>query len=371
MADNKAFQKKANISLVMQTIRVKKQISRIDISRELGLDRSTITNIVSSLLDKKLLLELSEGTSIARGGRKPVLLGINSSFGIILGLEIQVNFYRATLLNLDGTVIWNRESSLADVTELYETITNIYKSLEKDIQKESAPLLGIGIGVPGHINPIEGKILASSPFYKQSSGYKDVLSNLFDIPVVLDNDANCCAWGVLEQRKGKGIKNFLYSIIEFHGSDITNTEKEVGFGIVVNGQVYYGSSFAAGELWNSLIDKASLENEADYELYFEKLFEKLSLFVAFLNPSHLFLGGEFMKHQELVLKVADKSQLNSFNKNKVKCEIVFSCNKEFEVSFGAASMFVERLFKVPGVDNSIEPEISWERIFDIRDDKEL
>lgn len=364
MADNKAFQKKANISLVMQTIRVKKQISRIDISRELGLDRSTITNIVSKLLEAKLLVELSEGVSIAKGGRKPVLLGINSSFGLVLGLEIQVSFYRATLLNLDGTIVWSREETLDNVIELYETISDIYERLERDITSIGVPLLGIGIGVPGHINPIEGKILSSSPFYRPSDGYKDVLSTLFDIPVILDNDANCCAWGVLEQRKETGLKNFLYSIIEFHGNDITTTEKELGFGIVVNGQVYYGSSFAAGELWNSLIDRDSLSSESDYENYFRKLFDKLALFVSFMNPSHLFLGGEFMNHQDLVIKVLKDSPLNND-----QCEIVFSCHREYEVSFGAASMFVERLFKVPGVDSSVEPELTWEKIIDIQSSK--
>lgn len=364
MADNKAFQKKANISLVMQTIRVKKQISRIDISRELGLDRSTITNIVSKLLESGLLIEVSEGVSVAKGGRKPVLLGINPSFGLVLGLEIQVSFYRATLLNFDGTILWSREDTLNRVSELYEIISEIYETLSSDIDEVGVPLLGIGIGVPGHINPIEGKILASSPFYRTSSGYKDVLSTLFDIPVILDNDANCCAWGVLEQRKETGLKNFLYSIIEFHGDDLASSDKEVGFGIVVNGQVYYGSSYAAGELWNSLIEKGSLKCESDYEDYFRKLFDKLSMFVSFLNPSHLFLGGEFMSHQDLVLKVLKESPLNNG-----ECDIVFSCHKEYEVSFGAASMFLERLFKVPGVDSSIEPELTWAKILEIRSNK--
>ncbi|OQY36134.1 MAG: hypothetical protein B6229_10660, partial [Spirochaetaceae bacterium 4572_7] len=130
MADNKVFQKKANISLVMQTIRVFKHISRIDISRELGLDRSTITNIVTKLIADDLLLEVSEGASDSRGGRKPVLLGLNSKFGIVLGLEIQVNFYRATLLNLDGSIIWHKEGSIGHVKQLSHAIEEIFQFLK-------------------------------------------------------------------------------------------------------------------------------------------------------------------------------------------------------------------------------------------------
>lgn len=359
MADNKVFQKKANISLVMQTIRVFKHISRIDISRELGLDRSTITNIVTKLIADDLLLEVSEGASDSRGGRKPVLLGLNSKFGIVLGLEIQVNFYRATLLNLDGSIIWHKEGSIGHVKQLSHAIEEIFQFLKPEIDSQSIPLLGIGVGVPGHIDNIEGKILSSSPFFSGASDDNVNLSELCGVPLVLDNDANCCAWGVLEQRKNEGVKNFIYSIVELHGKD--SKEFELGFGIVINGQVYYGSNFAAGELWDSLITKFKLCSFDDYRDFFVKLFDTMSLFVSFLNPSHLFLGGEFIKHRELAENVLANSPLKD-----VRCEIVFSSHKEFEVSFGAASMFVERLFAIPGVGNIEEPKITWDRVFNSR-----
>lgn len=353
MADNKIFQKKANISLVMQTIRVKKEISRIDISRELGLDRSTITNIVTKLIDQELLVEKSQGSSVPRGGRRPVFLGINPSFGLVLGLEIQVKFYRATLMSIDGGIIWSRSGSILTRVGLLNTFKNIYLELEKDIKDEKSPLLGIGLGLPGHIDPIKGKILSSCPFYI-SEEQNNNFSMLFDIPVILDNDANCCAWGVLENRKGSGLKNFLYSIIELHGKGNNLVTRDIGFGIVVNGEIYYGSNFAAGELGDSLAQ------DDDDESYYKKLFNKLSLFISFLNPSHLFLGGEFINHRELVLKLVNEGSFNQ------KCEVVFSEFQEFEVSYGAASMFLERLFKIPGVDKSRESELTWDKIMNIR-----
>ncbi len=359
MADNKAFQKKANISLVMQTVRIKNQISRIDISRELGLDRSTITNIVSVLMERDLLIEMAEGASVSKGGRKPVLLGINPRFGLILGLEIQVNLYRATLMGLNGSTIWNKSGDISKSDELYETIQTIYSELEEDIKKEDIPLVGIGIGLPGHVDPIKGEILSLSPFFNSSNSCKEKLLKYFDIPVVFDNDANCCAWGVLEQRKENSLKNFLYSIIELHGNDTLSADSEIGFGIVVNGSVYYGSNFAAGEIGDNLIDK-NPDITANYEEYFRALFNKLSLFVSFLNPSHLFLGGEFIKHEKLVVDIAKESSIIN------KCELVFSSHREHEVSFGAARMFIERLFKVPGVGNLVDAELTWSKIIDLR-----
>lgn len=347
MADSKVFQKKANISLVMQTIRINKEISRIDISRDLGLDRSTITNIVSKLMDRDLLIERAEGTSLSRGGRKPVLIGINDHFGNILGLEIQVDLYRATLISINGDILWNITGKVVRGAHLDLTIRDIMRELEPEILKESAPLIGVGIGLPGHIDPLKGEILSSSPFYDEVP--LDI-HNLFKVPVVLDNDANCCAWGVLESRKNSGIKHFIYAIVEKHSE---NQCPEVGFGIVIGGKLYYGSNFAAGELYDQ--ESRSFSEEE----FFHDLINNLTLFNGFLNPSHIFLGGDVMDIKKYVTGSSLEKQ----------CNIEYSEFEEFEVSYGAASMFIERLFYIPEIGKNQDLSLSWEEIINLREEK--
>lgn len=349
MPDNKIFQKKANISLVMQSIRVNKEISRIDISRELGLDRSTITNIVTKLIDKELLMEMAQGTSLSRGGRKPVLIGINDDFGIILGLEIQVDRYRATLISINGKILWNRTGHVVRDCSLDITIKNIMKDLEPVILDERIPLIGVGIGLPGHIDPLKGEILSSSPFYTEEPLN---IQSLFKVPVVIDNDANCCAWGVLESRKNSGIKHFIYAIVENHKQTVSSS-REVGFGIVIGGKLHYGHNFAAGELFDQ-IKQSGTEKE-----FFLDLIDKLILFSGFLNPSHIFLGGD-------VEGIKDYINESSLDKN---CNIEFSEFEEFEVSYGAASMFIERLFYIPEIGKNQDLSLSWEEIISLREEK--
>ena len=73
--------------------------------------------------------------------------------------------------------------------------------------------------------------------------------------------------------------------------------------------------------------------------------------------------GEFINNRELVLKLIKKRP--SYR----GCEVVFSELKEYEVSYGAASMFLERLFKIPGVDKSSGSDLTWEKIMDLRSEK--
>ena len=51
LASNQVFQKKANIALVLQTIHRYKEISRVEVASRLGLKKSTVSNIVSELLN--------------------------------------------------------------------------------------------------------------------------------------------------------------------------------------------------------------------------------------------------------------------------------------------------------------------------------
>ncbi len=64
--NNNNFQKNANTSLVAQLIWKSPGISRVDIARELNLYRSTVTNIISALIDDEVVYEGEEGSGVSR-----------------------------------------------------------------------------------------------------------------------------------------------------------------------------------------------------------------------------------------------------------------------------------------------------------------
>ena len=86
--NNNNFQKNSNISRTLEIIWRKNSVSRVEIARQLDLYRSTVSNIINYLIDVGLVLETEEGASHPQGGRKPIHLSLNESFGGILGIEI-------------------------------------------------------------------------------------------------------------------------------------------------------------------------------------------------------------------------------------------------------------------------------------------
>ena len=107
-ANNNLFQRNANISMIAQLIWKQNGISRVDISRQLKLNKSTVSNIISTLLSHGLVNEGEHKDSCALGGRKPIELTINRSFGCVFGFDLQPSHYRTVILSVDGSMLWEK-----------------------------------------------------------------------------------------------------------------------------------------------------------------------------------------------------------------------------------------------------------------------
>nr|NIP83522.1 ROK family transcriptional regulator [Gemmatimonadota bacterium]NIQ59777.1 ROK family transcriptional regulator [Gemmatimonadota bacterium]NIU79983.1 ROK family protein [Gammaproteobacteria bacterium]NIX48433.1 ROK family protein [Gemmatimonadota bacterium]NIY12866.1 ROK family protein [Gemmatimonadota bacterium] len=224
------------------------RVSRAEIARALGLARSTVSDIVGTLLARGLLREGPEGPS--RGGRRPVLLEFRDDAAAILGAELGASHVAVALTDLRGRVLaWrNRdhpvrtdpEGTVALMIELMDACR-----IEAGIGR--GRLLGIGVAVPSPVNPSEPDRLPEVvlPAWRGHSGMERVRAH-FDVPVLVDNDANLGAiaeqwWGA-----GRGVEDFTY----------IKVATGVGAGYVIRGEIYPGATSVAGEIGHLSMDPA-------------------------------------------------------------------------------------------------------------------
>jgi len=99
-------------------------------------------------------------------------------------------------------------------------------------------ILGIGVGVPSVVDVEKGIVydVQNIPSWKEVP-LKDILEKKFNIPVYINNDANCFAIGEAYFGKGKGYKNIVGLIV---GTGL-------GAGLVIHGKLYAGRNCGAGE----------------------------------------------------------------------------------------------------------------------------
>ena len=229
---------------IFKTIHIEKEISRVELVDKTCYSPGTISNHVTTLLDKELILEQKKG--ISQGGRKPIYLKVNAHKHFILAVKIEVKKVSLYLLDLDLNVVElvekqdNKPISYENCLNFLSTNISQMLAKRKDIKDK---ILGLGISVPAIINREEGliEIAPNLKWYKKS--ILQDLKNKYDFPFYLENDAKAGALGEKNRTKGD-TNNFVYVLIN----------EGIGCGIVINGELYRGSNDNAGEFGHVKID---------------------------------------------------------------------------------------------------------------------
>jgi len=356
-----------NTARVLQLLWYSKGISRVDMSRELGLGKSTVTNIVNALMKRDLVELVESGQSGPSGGRRPLVLAINARYGYILGLEIQTEFFKAVATDLQGEVVFSHSQAMAFAGKGIAAIfSEVIRTVMPMLSEVGLPLIGVGVGIAGIIDSGSGIIEQSNPLniVRETRFYEEI-AGLLDVPVTIENDANCCCWGELAFRKTERHGSFAFVLGEFRKGRTSGQEYwgvAVGMGLVLDGKVRHGDKFSAGEfksiLWReenssqfSLSDDEARRIKDDAAVR-SKVIRELSAHVAFLvntlNLTCVVVGGEMAKYKDEIVEVLrEEIRRNWSYENEVECAIEFAALGDLAVAYGAAGMYLERIFSIP------------------------
>lgn len=337
-----------NISRILRRLWESKQSSRVQIARDLELNKSTVTDIVSFLIKEGLIIEKEEGFSSPLGGRKPVTLELDTKYGYILGIEITSENYTVSAVDLAGEILFSETiEEQFNPSNFHDKTINILTRYPEQLKWIGAPILAAGIGMSGIIDSKQGIIIGSialdiiEPFHFHAN-----IATQFSFPIFIENDANCCAWGELTFNRSENLQNFIFTLVEFHKNI------SVGFGIVIDGKVYYGNSNSAGE-FHSLFcpegDRRQFKSAPlDLKAFIEELSRHLALFTNTFNLGQIFLGGDIEQYQNITKPILEKSiNDNWMYTSPVQCEIRFSSLDKNSVAYGAAGMALEQIFREP------------------------
>jgi len=359
----RTVQNSNNIIRVLKSIWVKPGISRIEISKNLGLDKSTVTIVVNRLMELGFIEEMSSTLTPYIGGRRPVGLALKEKIGVILGFEIQTNYYHAVIIDLNGNVIKSFTGEITRKNDIITTFIEIYRQAYKELERLELPLLGIGIAFSGLINPYDGKIIDSNPLgvHTELDFYNEIKA-FIQVPVFIENDANCGCWAELNIKHKERPRNFLFVLGEFRKARLFNDDSRVvaiGLGIVIGERVHYGENFAAGEYKSpgwiapnktqfSISDKELAGMTSDREIIEHiqgELVKDIAYLTNMLNLSRVTFGGDIVTYFNLIessLKREISNNASYVQNNDV--ELTISGHREYTVSYGAASMLIEHLF---------------------------
>jgi glucokinase len=173
--------------------------------------------------------------------------------GFVVGVDIGGTSLRLALAGMDGEVLAKWKVSTEGIRDPHVVVRLIQEGVEHLLQQNllSRSLLrAIAAGAPGITDVDEGVVLATSYLM----GWRDVplralLEASLGVPAAVENDVNMAALAESQIGAGRGIRDFVFLAI---GTGI-------GAGIVLNGRLFHGMNWSAGEIGYMLVPGTSVE----------------------------------------------------------------------------------------------------------------
>ena len=265
-----------NKGLVLRTIEKNGSISRAEIGKIIGLTPPTVSAIVKDLIERDIVKEIGKGDS--SGGKKPILLKINSKAAYMIAVDLGgENGIRLALMDLSYHIIKEKfgpKIESLNSQKLKNSLSVILKDFIKEINISKEKILSICIGVPGIIN-LKLKKVTVAPYLNWEISLDELALKEIGIPITLENDVNLMALGEKTKGIAQKINNFVF----------VGERTGIGAGIIINRKIYKGANNAAGEVGYLLIDpkyapkntrdNGCLEKLASYKVILEKAREKM------------------------------------------------------------------------------------------------
>lgn len=230
-----------NESVVLDAIRrAPEGLSRVELATATGLSAQTVSNICRRLLDRGLVVEA--GKKGGRVGKPRTVLQISPGGSFAIGVHLDPAVVTYVVLDLVGGVVRHLRQPTPQVVDQAQILADISAAVERLVDESGIPrdrILGLGVAVPGPIDP-EAGVIVDPP---QLAGWervplRDQLARVTGWPVVMDKDVIAAA--IAERWAGAAVHsgNFLFFYLGT-GS---------GMGAVVNDVVLRGVSGNAGEI---------------------------------------------------------------------------------------------------------------------------
>jgi len=234
-----------NATTLLRLLLKQDSISRAGLSRMTGLTKTTISSIINEFIALGIVEE-SSTISTGNVGKAPIPLHIRKDVVYTVGAHLGRQKVKTVLMDARMNIILRKKGLSYEKFGPKGVLESLFLSIDdsmKYAEKYNIKVGAIGIGVPGPLDTQTG-VVRHPPKFKR---WKDVplgeiVYERYKLPVWIENDANV---GVLAEKwhgGGKGLKNFVYILIN----------EGIGAGVVIDDELYQGAYDYVGEIGHML-----------------------------------------------------------------------------------------------------------------------
>jgi len=220
--------------------------SRVELARQAGVNRTTISGIVQPLLDQQILVEVAPVPLKQGGGGRPARpLWFSPHALPICGVLLMPGSIRAALITLEGKISAEHEETLpTGAKRRAEVIDTIAACIARTFAAARRVPLGIGVAVGGMVDTNRRSVVAIN-LAPALDGFPlgEELTRRFNLPVLLDHHPRALLVGDRWFGKGRGVRNFA----------VVYTGEVLGGALYLDGHLHRGPAGAGGELGHTFV----------------------------------------------------------------------------------------------------------------------
>lgn len=224
-----------NSRLILRTIYEQGEISRVDVSRLTGLTRTTVSEAAGRFIQEGLVTET--GTSPSRGGKPAILLSVVEDAQHLIGVDLANSEFCGAIVNLRGKVIHSASLPVQE-RDGEAALGLVFALIEGLLNSAQRPILGIGIGTPGLMDPARGMVKQAVNLDWYDLPLADLLRERFQLPIYIANDSQAAALAEYTFNNREKKSNLV----------VVKAGRGIGSGIVLDGKLFFGDHAGAGEI---------------------------------------------------------------------------------------------------------------------------
>lgn len=229
-----------NRDVILELVRAKQPVARMELARASGLYPSTVSAIVEELIEERWVVE--GGTQRLPRGRRPTLLSLNED---IVMLAVDVRPEQATIAVVDMNSRLLSQKAIVLPSNVDRALPELIAALER--MREMHPTKtfeGIGLSMPGRVDPVTQQLVLAPNLRWAGHEIAGVIESALGLKVEMENEANACLIAEVWSGRLDGIRDVVLVAIS----------EGIGTAILSNGQMITGCGGLAGEFGHVVLD---------------------------------------------------------------------------------------------------------------------
>jgi predicted NBD/HSP70 family sugar kinase len=229
-----------NRRIVLNLIRTRQPISRADLARVSGLQRSTISLIVEQLMDESWVR--AGPTGRLPRGRRPTFLRLNDD-RVIIGVDIRPTQITVALADVNGK--FTSQEAIPTPSDPKVAISSLTERILRIIRSSRGKKIeGIGISLPGRVARDSERLVFAPNLKWPEVDLRTPIMKATGLEVELENAANACVLAAVWFDRMQACRNLV----------VVTVSEGIGTGVFLNGQLARGLGGMAGEFGHVPLD---------------------------------------------------------------------------------------------------------------------